>query len=264
MKPITISNLQAMKSEGKKFACLTAYDASFAKLFDQQGIEVLLIGDSLGMVLKGKNDTLSVTTDEIAYHVASVAAGTENAFIMADMPFMSYATKKDAYANAKKLMAAGANMVKLEGGKWLEKTIKGLVQRGIPVCAHIGLTPQMVHVFGGFKVQGRQPSQAEAIVKSAQALESAGAQMLLMECVPTGLAKQVTEALTIPTIGIGAGKHTDGQILVMHDLMGVSANYMPKFTKNFLAETSSIAEAVQKYKNDVASGDFPDKSHSFD
>jgi len=252
-----------MKSEGKKFACLTAYDASFAKLFDQQGIDVLLIGDSLGMVLKGQKDTLAVTTDEIAYHVASVAAGTENAFIMADMPFMSYATIEDAFVNAKKLMAAGASMVKLEGGEWLSETINELLQRGIPVCAHVGLTPQMVHVFGGFKVQGRQQSQADKIVKSALSLEAAGAQILLMECVPESLAQKVTESLEIPTIGIGAGKHTDGQILVMHDLMGVSANYMPKFTKNFLAETNSIAEAVQKYKDDVASGTFPDKEHSF-
>lgn len=263
MKPITISTLQTMKSEKKKFACLTAYDASFAKLFDQQGIEVLLIGDSLGMVLKGQKDTLAVTVDEIAYHVASVAAGVENAFILADMPFMSYASVEDACINAAKLMAAGASMVKLEGGEWLVETIEALVQRGVPVCAHIGLTPQLVHVFGGFKVQGRAQEQAEKILKNAQTLEAAGAQLLLMECVPTDLAKQVTDALTIPTIGIGAGKYTDSQILVMHDLMGVSANYMPKFTKNFLAETNSIAEAVQKYKSDVASGEFPDQAHSF-
>lgn len=264
MKKVTVSGLLASKQQKQKIACLTAYDASFAKLFDEQGIDVLLIGDSLGMVLQGSDDTLSVTIDDMAYHTRSVRAGATRAFIVADMPFMSYATVELAYSNAAKLMAAGAQMVKLEGGQWLVDIVKGLVTRGIPVCAHLGLTPQSVHVFGGFKVQGRAAQQAEQLLADAEALEHAGAQLLVLECVPSSLAAKVSQRLSIPVIGIGAGKDTDGQILVMHDMLGVSANYMPKFSKNYLALHQDLRGAVTAYIADVKAGHFPEPQHSFE
>lgn len=263
MKTVTTSSLLKMKQDGHKIAALTAYDASFAKLFDQQGIDVILVGDSLGMVLKGENDTLSVTTDELVYHTRSVRAGVERAFLIADMPFMSYATPETTYVNAAKLMAAGASMVKLEGGDWLLETIANLNQRGVPVCGHLGLTPQSVHVFGGFKVQGREQQQAEMLLQQAQKLTDAGVQLLVLECVPTALASQVSKNIDIPVIGIGAGNLTDGQILVMHDMLGVSANYMPKFSKNYLGQSGDIRTAVQQYIEEVRAGTFPDQEHSF-
>ncbi|MEG3767719.1 3-methyl-2-oxobutanoate hydroxymethyltransferase [Alteromonas sp. 14N.309.X.WAT.G.H12] len=264
MKKVTISGLQALKAAGTKISALTAYDASFAKMFDEQHIDVLLIGDSLGMVLQGQDDTLPVTVEDVAYHTRAVRRGTSRAFVLADMPFMSYATPAETYQNAAKLMAAGASMVKLEGGAWLGETISGLIERGVPVCGHLGLTPQSVHVFGGFKVQGREESQAAKLVEDALALERAGAQLLVLECVPTALGKAVSDALTIPVIGIGAGPHTDGQILVMHDMFGISANYMPKFSKNYLLETGDMRQAVQKYIEEVKSGAFPAPSQSFE
>jgi 3-methyl-2-oxobutanoate hydroxymethyltransferase len=263
MKANTISSLQAHKSKGNKITALTAYDASFAKLFDQQGIDVLLIGDSLGMVLQGKDDTLGVTIDDVAYHTRSVKQGVTQAMVIADMPFMSYSTLHQTYASAAKLMAAGASMVKMEGGDWLVESIRGLVERGVPVCGHLGLTPQSVHVLGGFKVQGRDNAQADALLESALALESAGAQLLVLECVPASLAQRVTNTLSIPVIGIGAGAQCDGQILVMHDMLGVSANYMPKFSKNYLVECGDIREAVKQYIEDVKTGLFPSEQHSF-
>jgi 3-methyl-2-oxobutanoate hydroxymethyltransferase len=260
----TVSTLQKLKRQGDKIVAITAYDASFAKIFDDAGMHVILIGDSLGMVLQGKSDTLGVTVNDIAYHTSCVASVTENAFVVADMPFMSYATPEQAYQNAAELMRAGASMVKLEGGDWLFDTISGLTQRSVPVCAHLGLTPQSVHVFGGFKVQGRQQEQADQMVEHAIKLEQAGAQLLVLECIPSALAKRISEALTIPTIGIGAGADTDGQILVMHDVLGISAGYIPKFSKNFLAETGTIPDAVAKYISDVQSGEYPQPEHSFD
>lgn len=264
MKKVTVSGLLKKKQAGEKITALTAYDASFAKLFDDEQIDALLIGDSLGMVLLGQDDTLNVTVDDIAYHTRAVRRGVQRAFVLADMPFMSYATPEKAYDNAASLMAAGASMVKLEGGAWLCDTIRGLVQRSVPVCGHIGLTPQSVHVFGGFKVQGRQSEQAQQIIDDALALEKAGIQLLVLECVPTSLAKTITDKLSIPVIGIGAGKHTDGQILVMHDMLGVSANYMPKFSKNYLAETGDLRKAVKCYIEEVHSGAFPSDDHSFE
>lgn len=264
MKKTTLSTLQKYKNEGHKITCLTAYDASFAKLFEDCGIDLILIGDSLGMVLKGEDSTLAVTNDEIAYHVKSVRQGATAPLIVADMPFMTYATTEQAYSNAAQLMAAGANMVKLEGGKWLLETITGLVERGIPVCGHIGLTPQSVNVFGGFKVQGREQSQADLLVEQAIALEQAGAQLIVVECVPSIVGKRIADAVSIPIIGIGAGADTDGQILVMHDMLGISANYMPKFSKNYLAVSDSIEEAVKNYIDEVQNGTFPSKEHSFD
>lgn len=263
MKKVTTSVLLKMKQEKQKISVLTAYDASFAKLFDQAGIDVLLIGDSLGMVLRGEDSTLPVTVDNIAYHTQSVKNGTERALVVADMPFMSYATPAQAYENAAKLMAAGAQMVKLEGGEWLLETIEGLVTRGIPVCGHLGLTPQSVNVFGGFKVQGRDQQKAQKMIADAQQLEQAGIQMLVLECVPNGLAEQITNAVSIPVIGIGAGPETDGQVLVMHDMFGISANYMPKFSKNYLEETGDIRSAVAKFIEEVQNGQFPDEAHSF-
>ena len=264
MKKVTISGLQSLKAAGTKITALTAYDASFAKMFDEQKIDVMLIGDSLGMVLQGEDDTLPVTIDEVAYHTRAVRKGTSRAFVLADMPFMSYATPAQAYENAGKLMASGASMVKLEGGAWLAETISGLVERAVPVCGHLGLTPQSVHVFGGFKVQGREESKAAKLLEDAIALEKAGAQLLVLECVPTSLGKKISETLSIPVIGIGAGPDTDGQILVMHDMFGISANYMPKFSKNFLVETGDVRKAVQKYITDVQSGSFPGPAHSFE
>lgn len=263
MKKVTTSVLLKMKQEQQKISVLTAYDASFSKLFDEAGIDVMLIGDSLGMVLRGHDSTLAVTVDNIAYHTESVRNATQRALVVADMPFMSYASVQQTYDNAARLMAAGANMVKLEGGQWLLESIEGLVQRGIPVCGHLGLTPQSVNVIGGFKVQGRDEEKAQKMIAEAQQLEQAGIQMLVLECVPTNLADNITQALSIPVIGIGAGNKTDGQVLVMHDMLGVSANYMPKFSKNYLAETGDIRSAVKQFISEVQSGAFPDESHSF-
>lgn len=263
MAKITTSQLLKMKQQGEKITALTAYDASFAKLFADAGVEVFLIGDSLGMVLQGHTDTLPVTTAEIAYHTRCVRAGASQAFVIADMPFMSYATTEQTFINAATLMQAGANMVKLEGGEFLLTTIQALTERGIPVCGHIGLTPQSVHVFGGFKVQGRDSSAAEHILAQAVALEQAGAQLLVVECIPAALAKKISATLTIPVIGIGAGVDTDGQILVMHDLLGISSGYIPKFSKNFLQETGDIKRAISQYITDVKQGTFPGPEHSF-
>lgn len=262
MKKITINDLIQWKQQGRKFASVTAYDASFAQLFESQEMPVLLVGDSLGMVLQGKTDTLPVTVDEIAYHTRSVRAGSPNSLLMADMPFMSYATPEQACENAAKIMQAGANMVKIEGGDWLVDTVKMLTERAVPVCAHLGLTPQSVNIFGGYKVQGRDQEKADRMVKDALALQDAGAQIVLLECVPASLAARITEVLDVPVIGIGAGNVTDGQILVMHDMFGISANYMPKFSKNFLAETGDMRKAVAQYIQDVESAAFPDDAHT--
>lgn len=264
MKKISVASLLKMKQEKEKIAAITAYDASFAKLFDEQGVEVILIGDSLGMVLQGADDTLGVTVKDISYHTKCVKSSVQRAFVVADMPFMSYSTPQETYENAAILMRAGASMVKLEGGEWLLDTIKGLVERSVPVCGHLGLTPQSVHVLGGFKVQGRESNQAEKLIRAAKALEQAGIQLLVLECVPTSLAAMVSEALTIPVIGIGAGVQTDGQILVMHDMLGISANYMPKFSKNYLNTSDSISEAVLAYVSEVKTGHFPGPEHSFE
>ncbi|SHF54337.1 3-methyl-2-oxobutanoate hydroxymethyltransferase [Vibrio gazogenes DSM 21264] len=262
MKKITINNLMRWKQEGRKFASVTAYDASFAQLFESQDMPVLLVGDSLGMVLQGRTDTLPVTIEDMAYHTRCVKAGSPNSLLMADMPFMSYATPVQACENAAKLMQAGANMVKIEGGHWLVETVKMLTERAVPVCAHLGLTPQSVNIFGGYKIQGREQQQAEQMLHDALALQEAGAQIVLLECVPSKLAAQITQALEVPVIGIGAGADTDGQVLVMHDMLGISANYMPKFSKNFLAETGDIRQAVAKYMEDVEHGIFPDEEHT--
>ncbi|MCF2862168.1 3-methyl-2-oxobutanoate hydroxymethyltransferase [Pseudoalteromonas sp. Cnat2-41] len=263
MAKISVSTLAKKKQAGEKITSLTAYDASFAKLFADNGVDAVLVGDSLGMVLQGSDDTLAVSIEDIAYHTRCVRAGSRDLFVIADMPFMTYNTVSASCENAAKLMRAGANMVKVEGGEWLHDSIQALTQQGVPVCGHLGLTPQSVHVFGGFKIQGRDQAQAQKMIADAQALEQAGAQLLVLECIPSALAKAITDAVSIPTIGIGAGNQTDGQILVMHDLVGISAGYIPKFSKNFLAETGNMPAAVQKFCEDVKSGAFPGPDHEF-
>lgn len=263
MARMSVSRLSKMKSENKKITCITAYDASFAAIFDQAEIQVLLVGDSLGMVLQGHDSTLPVTVDDIKYHTASVASTAKNALIIADLPFMSYSTPTQTFENAASLMRAGANMVKLEGGEWLQESVQGLIERGIPVCGHLGLTPQSVNVFGGYKVQGREQEKADKLLSDALLLEKSGIQLLVLECVPVPLAERVSKALQIPVIGIGAGPKTDGQILVMHDAFGISAGFCPKFSKNFLVETGDIRRAVALYKDQVEAGTFPADEHSF-
>ena len=263
MAKITTASLLKMKEQGEKISTITAYDASFSKLFDQAGIHAILIGDSLGMVLQGKDSTLPVMIEDMAYHTRCVKSGVDESLIIADMPFMSYANTEQALANAALLMQAGASMVKLEGGAWLNQTISALVERGIPVCAHLGLTPQSVNIFGGFKVQGRDNKKAQQMIEDAKALEAAGAQLLVLECIPADLGAAITKALTIPTIGIGAGKDTDGQILVMHDALGIACNYMPKFSRNFLKDTGDIKKAIELYISEVSEGNFPAEEHTF-
>ncbi len=261
--PITLSHLQKMKSEGEKFSCLTAYDATFTHIMNEAGIETILVGDSLGMVIQGQDSTLPVTIEEMCYHVRAVKRGNSNAFLLADMPFMSYSKPELALDNAAKLMQAGANMVKLEGGNWLCDTVNLLSQRGIPVCAHLGLTPQAVHKLGGYKVQGKTGSAAEKIRQDSLDLVAAGADILLYECIPTELGKEVTELVSVPTIGIGAGKHTDGQVLVLHDMIGINLGKRPRFVKNFLTDGRSIQESFEAFSQEVKDQSFPSDEHGF-
>ena len=263
MKPTTLSHLRQLKTSGRKFATLTAYDFSFARLFADEGIQVMLIGDSLGMTVQGHESTLPVTVDDIAYHTAAVRRGAPLALLMADLPFMSYPTPEQTFTNAAQLMRAGANMVKLEGGEWLAETVRMLTERAVPVCGHLGLTPQSVNIFGGYKVQGRDEAAAERLLADALALEAAGMQLLVLECVPVALAERITKALSVPVIGIGAGNVTDGQILVMHDAFGITGGHVPKFAKNFLAETGDIRAAIRQYIADVEAGLYPAAEHSF-
>ncbi|MFD0706112.1 3-methyl-2-oxobutanoate hydroxymethyltransferase [Photorhabdus akhurstii] len=262
MKPITMTDLNQLKKEKRKFATITAYDASFAHLFAEQGIDVMLVGDSLGMTVQGADTTIPVTVEDTVYHTRCVRAGAPYTFIIADMPFMSYATPEQSCENAAKLMRAGANMVKLEGGSWLYDTISMLTERSVPVCAHLGLTPQSVHILGGYRVQGRDEESANQLIKDAITLEKAGIQLLVLECVPVDLAKRITDELQIPVIGIGAGNVTDGQVLVMHDVLGITVS-PPKFVKNFLEEAGNIPDAIRLYKEQVESGAYPGKEHSF-
>ncbi len=263
MSKITTARLLAMKQARQKIAMITAYDATFATLFEQAGVHAILIGDSLGMVLQGEDSTLKVTVADIAYHTRCVANGSDKAMIVADMPFMSYSNPEQACTSAAELMRAGAHMVKLEGGDWLAETVTQLTRQGIPVCGHLGLTPQSVHVFGGFKLQGRDTEQADQIKRHARALEAAGIQLLVLECVPSQLATDISQALSIPVIGIGAGPDTDGQVLVMQDALGLTSGYVPKFTKNFLADNGNVAAAIEAYVAEVADGRFPGPEHSF-
>ncbi|MCA7015086.1 3-methyl-2-oxobutanoate hydroxymethyltransferase [Dickeya dadantii] len=263
MKATTISHLRQWKQEQKKFATLTAYDASFAQLFYEQGIRVMLVGDSLGMPVQGHDSTLPVTIDDMVYHTRCVRRGAPHCLLLSDLPFMGAATPEQACQQAAALMRAGANMVKIEGGSWLVPTVRMLTERAVPVCGHLGLTPQSVNIFGGYKVQGRDEAAAGQLLEDALALEQAGAQLLVLECVPVSLAQRVTDALSIPVIGIGAGNVTDGQILVMHDALGVTGGHTPKFARNFMAEAADIRAAVRLYVQEVEQGTFPDEKYSF-
>lgn len=260
---ITITTLQKLKQEGEKFTCLTAYDACFAGILGDAGVEVILIGDSLGMVLQGHDSTLPVTMEDMIYHVECVKRGNRGALLIADLPFMSYASETQTLENAARLMRAGGQVVKLEGGAWIANTTRLLAERGIPVCAHMGLTPQSINRIGGFHVQGRDTSQAQLILEEAQMLQDAGASLLLLECVPRDLARTISESLEIPVIGIGAGPDTDGQIMVLHDALGVSP-ITPRFVKNFLADSSNgIPGAIKAYVRAVKEKTFPADEHCF-
>lgn len=263
-KPITQPQLAAMREGGEPIAMLTCYDASFAALLDAARIDCLLVGDSLGMVVQGHASTLPVTLDEVAYHVRCVARASRFAWLLADMPFGTYqATPEAAFANAVRLMQAGAQMVKIEGGAWLAPTVETLVRAGIPVCAHLGLTPQSVHTLGGYRVQGREAGAAERLVADALVLERAGATMLVLEMVPAQLAEELTKRLTIPTIGIGAGAGCSGQVLVLHDMLDVFPGRKPRFVRNFMAGAGSIREAIDAYRDAVKTRGFPAAEHAF-
>ncbi|MEZ5529538.1 MAG: 3-methyl-2-oxobutanoate hydroxymethyltransferase [Porticoccaceae bacterium] len=262
MKTVTINTLQDLKAQGEKFPVITCYDASFARLIEQVGIEVMLVGDSLGNVIQGQDSTVPVTMDDMAYHVSAVRRGNNKSLIIADLPFMAYATEEQAMANSAELMQAGAHMVKLEGGAWLENTVRMLSERGIPVCGHLGLTPQSVNKLGGYKVQGRDEQAAEIMLKDAKLLEQAGMDMLVLECVPSALGKQISRELSVPVIGIGAGADTDAQVLVVYDMLGLSPK-APKFSHNFLAETGSLEAALNAYASAVRNGTFPGPEHCF-
>ncbi|MEM9171436.1 MAG: 3-methyl-2-oxobutanoate hydroxymethyltransferase [Pseudomonadota bacterium] len=262
--PINVGTLAKMKAKREPIACLTAYDASFAQLVDRAGVDVVLVGDSLGMVIQGHDTTVPVTVDDIIYHSRTVARGLRHAFLIADMPFMSYTTPSQALDNAVRLMQeGGAMMIKLEGGEGQIEIVEHLARHDIPVCAHIGLKPQSVHKIGGFKVQGRDPDAARRMVEAAQQLESVGADIVLLECVPNELGKAVTEALSVPVIGIGAGPDVDGQILVLYDVLGITLGRVPRFVRNYSPGTDSPLEALASYVASVRDGSYPAPEHCF-
>lgn len=264
MSRITTSTLQKMKQAGEKIACLTAYDASFARILDEEGIEILLVGDSLGMVIQGHDSTLPVSLDDMIYHTRMVRAASKNALVMADMPFMSYSNPVQALDSAGRLMKeGGAHMVKLEGGALMVETVREIAAHGIPVCAHLGLLPQSVNKLGGYKVQGRDEKTAQAMLADVQAMEEAGADILLLECVPSALAADITTAVKIPVIGIGAGPKCDSQVLVLYDMLGITPGKRPRFSKNFLQEAGDIHAAIRAYVQAVKDGSFPSTEHSF-
>jgi 3-methyl-2-oxobutanoate hydroxymethyltransferase len=262
-KAVTIPALAALRAKGEKIAMLTCYDSSFAALMDRCGVDVLLVGDSLGTVCQGHSSTLPVSIRDIAYHTASVARGNQTALLIADMPFGTYSTPESAYRHAVDLMQAGAQAVKLEGGAWLSDTVRFLTERAIPVCAHLGLTPQSVHKLGGNKVQGKTAEGAEKLKEDALALQSAGASLLVLEAIPSALGKEVTELLSIPTIGIGAGVDCSGQVLVMHDMLGVFPGHRPRFVRNFMEGQTSIDGAVNAYVTAVKDKTFPAAEHCY-
>ena len=262
---VTINTLNRIKRQGHKFACLTAYDYCSARAASNAGMEALLVGDSLGMVIQGHDSSLPVTIEDMAYHVRCVKRGNVGALLIADLPFMSYYSESKSLENAAILMREGAHVVKLEGGVWLGETTRLLTERGIPVCAHIGLTPQSVNHLGGYRVQGRDPQQGQAIIEEAKVLQQAGASIILIECVPSSLGKRLAESVTAPVIGIGAGSGTDGQILVWHDLLGLYPGKAAKFVKNFLqGNPGGIQGALEDYVSQVRQGKFPDAAHSYD
>ncbi len=261
---VTVNTLNKMKQDGQKIAMLTCYEASFATLLDEAGVDVLLIGDSLGNTVQGQTSTLPVTLDHMIYHTACVAKGTKDAMVLADLPFGAYqASPQQAFDSAVRLMQAGAEMVKLEGGMVMVETVDFLVNRGIPVCVHIGLQPQSVNIYGGYKVQGKTETEAETLKRDALALQAAGASLVLMEMVPAAVATAVTQSLSIPTIGIGAGVDCDGQVLVLHDMLGIYPGKKARFVKNFMTGASSIQGAVENYVKAVKGSTFPADEHSF-
>ncbi len=262
--PVDLNTLHTMRQRGMKIACLTCYDASFTQLLESAGVDLFIIGDSLGMVLLGYTSTVPVTMDDMVYHAASVARAGQRAYRVVDLPYGSYASPDQALANARRLLdAGGAHMVKLEGGVALAPTVQHLVTQGIPVCGHIGLLPQSVEQLGGYKVQGRDASGAAAILADARALQQAGAGLLVMECIPAALAARVTASVAIPTIGIGAGPDCDGQVLVLHDMLGITRGRRPRFVKDFLQDGGSIAGAVRAYVRAVRDGSYPAPEHCY-
>jgi 3-methyl-2-oxobutanoate hydroxymethyltransferase len=261
---VTIPQLQERARSGEKLVMLTAYDASFAQISEAAGVEILLIGDSLGMVIQGHDSTLPVTLEQAEYHVRSVARGSQKALILADLPFGSYQeSPAQAFASAARLMAAGAGMVKLEGGATMVDTVRFLVERGVPVCAHIGLTPQSVHTLGGYRVQGKQEDAADRLVADAKALEAAGAAIVLMEAMPAAVAKRVTQSISVPTIGIGAGVDVSGQVLVVYDMLDIFPGRKARFVKNFMEGAPSVKAAIEAYVKAVKAKEFPGPEHSF-
>lgn len=264
-KPVTVPSLRAMKAEGRKIVMLTAYDASFAAQLEQAGVDIALVGDSLGMVVQGQRSTLPVTLDQMVYHTRMVARGLSSAMLVTDMPFMADRDTTFALeAGARLVGEAGAAMVKIEGAApHILEAIHALTERAIPVCAHLGLTPQSVHKFGGYKVQGREHEAAERVVSEALAVQQAGADILVLEGVPTSLGERITRTIDIPVIGIGAGPHCDGQVLVIYDMLGITPGKRPKFSKDFLAGRGSVQEAIAAFVDDVRSGAFPAAEHSY-
>lgn len=261
---ITLSTLQRMKTANEKIAVLTAYDAGFARLAESAEVEVILVGDSLGMVVQGHDSTLPVTVEEMVYHTAMVNRGCSKPLLVADMPFMSHGTPRQALDNAGRLMKeGGAHMVKLEGGHAQVETVRHLTDRAVPVCAHLGLLPQSIHQLGGYKVQGRDSHSAERILNDAHELQQAGAQMLVLECIPEMLAKEISLALDIPVIGIGAGRGCDGQVLVLHDMLGITPGKAPSFSRNFMSEADSIEAAMKAFVDAVHNHEFPSGEHCF-
>jgi 3-methyl-2-oxobutanoate hydroxymethyltransferase len=262
--PVNVSTLQKMKADGEKIACLTCYDASFAVLLDDAEVDVVLVGDSLGMVIQGHDTTVPVTMDHIVYHSTVVARGLYRPFLIADMPFMSYSSKEQALQNAVRLMQeGGAKMVKLEGGAGQLDIVEFLAGHDIAVCAHLGLKPQSVHKIGGFHVQGREDAQAEEMLKDARSLESAGADIVLLECIPAKLGASITREIHVPVIGIGAGPDVDGQILVLYDILDITAGRKPRFTRNFMAGAESPLQAVKGYVQAVKDRSYPAPEHCF-
>jgi 3-methyl-2-oxobutanoate hydroxymethyltransferase len=261
-RPVTVARLREMKAAGERIASLTAYDASFARILDDAGVDVLLVGDSLGMLIGGHATTVPVTMEDMVYHARAVARGRRRALLVVDLPFLSYATTEQAVHNAARLMRdGGAHMVKLEGGRTEVETVRYLTDRGVPVCAHLGLQPQSVHKLGGYRVQGRDPEAARAMVEDALALEAAGADLMVLECVPSALAGEIRAALAIPVIGIGAGPRCDGQVLVLYDALGITTGRVPRFARNFLTDGRDIAGAVAAYVRAVKAGQFPGPEH---
>jgi 3-methyl-2-oxobutanoate hydroxymethyltransferase len=262
--PINVGTLARMRAEGEKIACLTAYDASFAALVDEAGVDVVLVGDSLGMVIQGHGTTVPVTLNDVIYHCKAVSRGLYRPFLMADMPFMTYASREQALDNAVRLMQeGGAKMVKLEGGAGQVDIVEFLSSHDIPVCAHLGLKPQSVHKVGGFRVQGRDEAAAQQMIRDAKALEGAGADIVLLECIPASLGKQLTEELQVPVIGIGAGPDTNGQILVLYDVLDITVGRKPRFSRNFVPGTNSPLEAIKAYVDAVKTRAYPGPEHCF-